>query len=238
MLTLVTLSTSLLQPFDGSSRVRASPDYASMASALAANVPLEAWSDALSQTPSYLVESVEDAAREAAEGVQRAMVRAGGLPYSMTPEGRAGSKSASPDYSSIASRLASSMHQGYGEDWDFISELPKKIPYVYTSAIRERAQDTARLMEAAYRSAPDYAKISAAAAAAGVALAYTHDVGAASITSGHGMTTHGLDVGEAAWLPAWQAATRAVPDYGAIAAAAAMMGTNFDDEQSDGVVSV
>ena len=53
MLTLVTLSTSLLQPFDGSSRVRASPDYASMASALAANVPLEAWSDALSQTPSY-----------------------------------------------------------------------------------------------------------------------------------------------------------------------------------------
>merc|ERR1719326_2864951 len=106
-----------------------------------------------------------------------------------------------------------------------------KIPYVYTSAIRERAQDTARLMEAAYRSAPDYAKISAAAAAAGVALAYTHDVGAASITSA-------LDVGGAAWLPAWQAATRAVPDYGAIAAAAAMMGTNFDDEQSDGVVSV
>ena len=100
---------------------------------------------------------------------------------------------------------------------------------------RLRAESGLRKMRAAYSSAPDYAKISGAVAAAGVALAYTQNIAGAGMTTGHGFSAFAVDpdaVRCAAGPSLWAKAKAASPEYSAIAATVAALGHSEMDLQA------
>ena len=128
-----------------------------------------------------------------------------------------GAINSAPDYARIAgSTAAAGIALMREADIPAMAEIP--------AVLSERAEDVLAEMRAAYASAPDYAAISSAVAAAGVALAYTHGHDAAGLTMGHGFTADPMAMRMSGGPSLWKEAKEATPEYGAIAAAAAMLG--------------
>ena len=85
----------------------------------------------------------------------------------------------------------------------------------------EHAEDSLRRVRAAYKCSPDYATISGAVAAAGVALAASNAMASADVDCfGFAVDSTASAVRQ---LPLWKNTGSATPDYGAIATAAALV---------------
>ena len=132
---------------------------------------------------------------------------------------RAAYKSA-PDYASIAGSALASIASASVPS----AELPSELV--------ERAEGSIRKLRAAYKTSPDYAKISGAVAAAGVALAYTHSMDMHGIVHGHGLGAAVQQASPSTPFVQFKAAKEATPQYGAIAAAAALIGRARAEEDA------
>jgi len=122
------------------------------------------------------------------------------------PFTKAGQIRASPDYSAITSALSASI------PLDAWVDAEARLPLL---PLTQRVEGGLRQMRAAYRSAPDYAAISGAVAAAGCALAYSD-----LLENAKSAAVERAEDG----LRRMRAAYRSAPDYAAISGAVAAAG--------------